>query len=181
MYKAYYGKPIDKIIFGWFNFQRLYSEIVKNAKDNSHFVEIGACQGMSSAFMVIEIINSKKNINFDIIDLWKDENYFHLFKENMKNVMDKITVRKMDSVAASLLYEDNSLDFVFVDGDHTYEGVSGDLNGWYPKIKTGGIFAGHDYYHPKFPGISKAVNEFFGNKKLLVENYSPDCWYHQKS
>ncbi len=56
---------------------------------------------------------------------------------------------------------DRSLDFVFIDGDHSYKGCSKDIALWMPKIKVGGWIGGHDYDHPKLPGVSKAVDEVF--------------------
>ncbi len=63
---------------------------------------------------------------------------------------------------------DKSLDFVFIDGDHSYEGVSKDIQLWLPKIKPGGFLSGHDYFHPKLPGVKKAVDEVFKSVKLDV-------------
>jgi hypothetical protein len=45
----------------------------------------------------------------------------------------------------SELFEDNSLDFVYIDANHTYEGVKEDIKYWYPKVKPGGLLLGHDY------------------------------------
>ena len=54
----------------WFNYPDIYSQVVLGANNNSHFVEVGSWKGMSSAYMAVEIINNKKNIKFDCIDLW---------------------------------------------------------------------------------------------------------------
>lgn len=48
------------------------------------------------------------------------------------------------SVAASTKFEDNSLDFVYVDGDHTYDAVLNDVKAYVPKIRVGGYIGGHD-------------------------------------
>lgn len=56
---------------------------------------------------------------------------------------------------------DGSLDFVFIDGDHSYEGCSKDIALWISKVKPGGFISGHDYDHPKLPGVKKAVDEVF--------------------
>ena len=50
----------------------------------------------------------------------------------------------MTSVEASKLYENESLDFVFIDACHEYSCVKEDIIAWYPKIKKGGVLAGHD-------------------------------------
>jgi len=49
------------------------------------------------------------------------------------------------SVRASIQFEDDYFDFVYLDADHTYKGVTDDLESWYPKVREGGILSGHDY------------------------------------
>lgn len=66
----------------------------------------------------------------------------------------------MDSLAAAKTFQDQSLDLVFIDADHSYEGVKADIHAWAPKVRQGGILAGHDYDQPDFPGVKKAVDEF---------------------
>ena len=66
----------------------------------------------------------------------------------------------MDSVSASKRFEDGSLDLVFIDADHSYKGVKSDLEAWGPKVRPGGVLAGHDYEQPDFPGVKQAVDEF---------------------
>ncbi len=55
------------------------------------------------------------------------------------------------------------VDIVFIDGDHDYNAVMLDLKKYYPLIKT--LICGHDYFHPEFPDVKKAVDEFFFNRK----------------
>lgn len=71
-------------------------------------------------------------------------------------------------------FASESLDFVFIDARHSYEGVKEDLNLWYPKLKTGGIMAGHDFVCPRNTesnwgtAIQPAVMEFAAEKQLDV-------------
>lgn len=53
-------------------------------------------------------------------------------------------------------------DFIFLDAMHTYESVKEDIERWWPRVKTGGIMAFHDYGHSDFPGVKRAVDEKFG-------------------
>lgn len=60
------------------------------------------------------------------------------------------------------LFEDGSLDFVFIDADHRYEAVRLDIQLWAPKVRAGGWLLGHDYNEAEFPGVCRAVREVFG-------------------
>jgi len=66
-----------------------------------------------------------------------------------------------DTVAASWRFVDGSIDFVFVDADHSYEGVKRDIEAYLPKIKNGGMMIFHDWGDPRFPGVQQAILEFF--------------------
>lgn len=58
---------------------------------------------------------------------------------------------------------DHSLDFVYIDGEHSYESCKIDIELWLPKIKINGFIGGHDYLLKCFPGVVKAVDEKFGS------------------
>lgn len=162
-------------INGWFDFEDIYRAMVECANDKAHFVEVGAFEGKSTAFMAVEILNSKKAIRFDVVDTWKgspehqtggnwqsqsvvDEKLFETFKENMRPVAHLIYPIRRSSVEASTLYSNASLDFVFIDASHDYESVKADILAWRPKVKPGGYLAGHDYLGD-FSGVRKAVDE----------------------
>lgn len=68
---------------------------------------------------------------------------------------------QLDSRRAARSFDPASVDLVFVDGDHTYEGCRGDLEAWEGALKPGGIIAGDDYW-PMFPGVQAALVERYG-------------------
>ena len=90
------------------------------------------------------------------MDAWRDlpgyEEEHHGHEQNYEITMAKMcefpghyeVVREL-SLAAAAKFADESLDFVYLDADHSYESVKADLNAWNPKIRTGGLFAGDDY------------------------------------
>lgn len=53
------------------------------------------------------------------------------------------------------------ISLVFIDGDHSYDGCKSDIAVWRDKVRAGGWLGGHDYDHPRFPGVLRAVNEAF--------------------
>lgn len=70
---------------------------------------------------------------------------------------------------------DESLDAVFIDGDHSYDAVIKDLSFWWKKIRKGGWLLGDDY-DSLFPGVPLAVNEFANKNNLKLEFLSkPDA------
>lgn len=73
----------------------------------------------------------------------------------------RCTLFASTTAAAAPSVSDSSLDFVFVDAGHSYASVRADLRAWWPKVKPGGWFGGHDY-HDAFPGVRRAVDERFG-------------------
>jgi hypothetical protein len=169
----------------WFDYQELYSMMVKIFPEKSHFVEVGSWKGMSSTFMAVEIINSEKDIKFDCVDLFeyvesqndisKDmcENLYDIFLKNIEPVKHIINPIKDYSLKASKLYENESVDFIFIGASHDYDNVIKDLYAWFPKLKIGGIIAGHDY---GCEGVNKAVNEFFSDKGIFPFG---SCWMHK--
>lgn len=73
----------------------------------------------------------------------------------------------MDSVVAAAEVEDGSLDFVFIDGFHSYEQASADIRAWMPKIKPDGYVTGHDWHHPT---VERALNELLPGWVKHVEH-----------
>jgi len=179
-------------IHGWTDHSllKLYSSVVEESESDSHFVEIGSWKGRSASYMCVEIINSGKKIKFDCVDPWTGSEehqkgaqfedihvlkgtLYEEFVKNMKPVEYQYNAIKLPSVEAAKLYEDNSLDFVFIDGAHDYDNVRSDVLAWLPKVKPGKLLTGHDW---KWPPLQKAVVEIFGNE---VQEYGT-CWKYVK-
>lgn len=170
-------------IQGNFTFQVLYSNMVSTF-NNAIFVEIGTWKGQSAVYMAEKIKESGKNINFYTIDNFKnfdgydnDEdvkngNVFETYSRNIEPVKNYIHTIIGDSKKVHEKFSENSIDFLFLDGDHTYKGVKKDLESWIGKIKRGGIIAGHDYNEPSC-GVKEAVDHFF---TFSAQQYDGGCW-----
>lgn len=166
----------------WFNYENLYSDIVKKFPSGSKFVEVGSWKGKSSSYMAVEIANSNKSIEFICVDTWKNsiensnlvpKNLFEIFINNMKPVKNYYKYLAMTSLQAAKLFNDKSLDFVFIDASHNYINVKNDILAWKPKIKKNGILAGHDYCSAH-PDVIRAVDEVLKNDFYNTES----CWIH---
>jgi len=124
---------------------------------------------------------NQNDLGYDIQEIKHFENVF-------RNTFKNTTILKMDSVLAAGTFENNTFDLVYIDADHTYESVKKDLYAWYPKVKSGGIFSGHDYCeyyiecsNTKF-GVVQAVDEFVNEFKLkdsfcITKNGSPEDYW----
>jgi hypothetical protein len=92
---------------------------------------------------------------------------------------DRRTVLRYESQEAAKQVPDHSLDFVFIDADHSYEGCRDDITAWLPKLKPGGWLCGHDYDRPAYPleGVKRAVDEFAAHNHLKVEVDVDSTWF----
>lgn len=160
---------------GYFTYPTLYRNMVSRFPTNSHFVEVGVWKGRSAAYMAVEIHNSGKTIKFDCVDTWKGSEtedghqndkfvksgtLFDKFERNIERVKHIINPVVADSISAAATYADDSIDFVFIDGDHRYECVKADIEAWTRKVKSGGVIAGHDYGW--CADVRRAVHDYFG-------------------
>ena len=175
-----------------------YSKMVKRFNSGSHFVEVGSFKGKSSSCMAEEIINSGKDIRFDCVDTWEgsEEHYkggvaednnvvdgdlFEVFLENTSRFSDVINPFRLPSKEASKLYDEESLDFVFIDAAHDMRNVLTDVRSWAPKVKKGGIIAGHDY-GGGHTGVTDAVDLYFKDILQVEVQVFEDssCWFVER-
>jgi hypothetical protein len=166
-------------ISGWCDYEEVYRTAIENAKDGAIFVEIGAFKGKSAAYAGVEILNSGKKIQLNLVDHFKGneehldptsvwyesgiaenpEYLFEICSKNLEPVKDVVTIIRKTSLQAAKQFKAGSLDFVFIDGAHDYDSVCKDIDAWLPKVKVGGIIAGHDYKSHR--EVERAVNEHF--------------------
>jgi hypothetical protein len=85
---------------------------------------------------------------------------------------DRAKLFVMTTQAASAQVPDASLDFVFIDADHSYSAVLDDIQHWRSKVRSGGWLGGHDY-NVHFPGVMKAVQHQFGKR---VKTWPGSVW-----
>jgi hypothetical protein len=126
---------------------------------------------------------------FPDLNLWLVDNYDitktihqnHTTEEVVKIALDKLDKYKgrfqwllYPSVEAAYLVDDKTLDYAFIDAEHTYEAVKEDIKAWLPKIKMGGLLFGHDF-SARFRGVKRAAKEAFGNR---LEHWGDLWWIH---
>jgi len=137
----------------------------------SLMVEVGSWIGESACIFAPRV---KRLV---CVDPWEDylgekgEEVFQSFLENT-NKWKCIEHLRVKSVQAAMLFQDGTIDAIYIDGVHNYQSVKADILAWKPKLKNGGILAGHDY-GPHAPGVIDAVNELLGTP---AEIYGETTW-----
>lgn len=95
--------------------------------------------------------------------------------ERTKEFESRIMIMRCTSLQAVLKFTDGMFDFVFLDGDHSYDAMCDDIASWHRLVKPGGWISGHDYCI--FEGVTKAVDELYGNSIELDEDFT---WFVRK-
>tara|TARA_B100000519_G_scaffold171024_1_gene157038 strand:+ start:7926 stop:8492 length:567 start_codon:yes stop_codon:yes gene_type:complete len=109
-------------------------------------------------------------------DNWTTIDYRHAFQRLV--LMDSVRLARMTFDEASWMFNDGSLDFIYVDGDASRKPSSQlhTLHTWWPKLRAGGLFAGHDY-SDEWPNVITAVDMFSVNYGVDIsvtgETYKP--------
>ena len=168
-------------IDGWFTWRAAQEEAVDHFLDGSRFVEVGTYLGRSLCSLGEVVERSGKCITVIGVDTcrgsgpegWREKD-FHAgavrdgggtFAGALhKNLLDcgfgdKVQLVIADSVSASRLFSDASLDWVHLDARHDYASVKADIEAWLPKIRKGGWLSGDDYDKEKWPDVVRAVDD----------------------
>jgi predicted O-methyltransferase YrrM len=162
-------------IEGSFTFINFY-ELMIMRFNSATFVEIGTWKGQSIMYLAerVKELNKKikiygvdtfkgckEHIEADIIDpVLLNDTLYEVYLKNIEPLKEYIITIKGNSHDVYNQFEDESIDFLFIDGSHEYKDVLKDLQLWYPKVKTGGIISGHDYTW--IDGrVKRAVDQFF--------------------
>lgn len=144
-------------------------------------VEIGVWKGEFSS-SILEYIQPQK---LYLIDPWvnvNEKSHSNAFagltdNQKMEQIFNEVNDRYSDEIQSGIIeiirdfsinalksFDDGSIGFAYIDGDHSYEGVTADLNAIFPKMKVGGIMAFDDYHRRGWwgDGVIRAINEFLG-------------------
>ncbi|MCI0537098.1 MAG: class I SAM-dependent methyltransferase [Verrucomicrobiales bacterium] len=108
----------------------------------------------------------------------------HCAFERTSFASDRRVLVRSDSVIAAAAIPDESLDFVFIDAEHTYDAVRKDIAAWAPKVRPGGIVAGHDYggLHNRRGvwGVNRAVDQYAAETGSRLQLASGRVWWLAK-
>lgn len=140
-------------------------------------VEVGVYQGKMSA----ALLSLLPNLDLHMVDRWTEYSVAErdgdpggdmptmgasmwpsverAARAAVSQYAGRYRIQKGESVTIAKQFDNHSVDFVFIDADHSYEGCKADIQAWMPKVKRGGWLMGHDY--PQRKGVREAVDEIF--------------------
>lgn len=177
------------------------SEIVIPKRDDFPriFKEMGYKKGAEVGVLAGDF--SIKLVNFGgtlfLVDAWKhiegfldmhnpdDARHEEIYQGVKSRFSDfsQVKIRRGLSIEVARTFEDGELDWVYFDADHRQEFLMADLRAWFPKVKAGGMFCGHDYFDSpgweNHMGVKAAVDHFFRGKKigLTTEYQYEHSWW----
>jgi len=159
-------------------------------------VEIGVFKGEMSA----ALLRAMPDLDLLMVDSWEGDGaaydgdsgdwhaklssasqdaFYEYARDRVAFAGNRAQIARMRSLEASKTIADATLDFVFIDADHSYDGCKADIEAWAPKVKSGGWLCGHDYENTAFPkfGVTQAVTEYLNRTKLSLELGENFTWF----
>jgi len=162
----------------------VFDFVAHQAKDGMNFVEIGSFIGGSICYFGQKLRQLDKHVNLTAVDTWKFDNistghlqlvenndYYQAFLQNVAKCGLSVQTVVSDSIAAAEKFDDESIDFLFIDGCHEYPYTENELKVWLPKMKKNSVIAGHDY---EDAAIKKAVANVLGEIRTTRLNH--ECY-----
>jgi len=167
-----------------FDYPAFYERIARELPEECRLCEIGVADGISALYIARELYLQRKEFKLYMVDNMDYGKYIQM-KTIYENIIrsglgEHIEVIPYDSVKASTLFNDGFLDFIFLDSSHEYQETKDSIKAWYPKLKDGGKFAGHDYF--EYPSVMLAVNELipevFTREQINDDPFEPEKFLH---
>ncbi len=154
--------------------ETIYGPAVAEAKDGDTLVELGVYHGRSLAMLGHMARDAGKDLHIVGVDLFEEAGAItrtagpHAYEPatlaacmaNLNATDAKVRLMVGDTADTASEFGAGTLALVFIDGDHSYEGCKRDIEAWLPKVKPGGLLAGHDF-SGEYPGVMQAVKEAF--------------------
>lgn len=158
---------------------------VGTARGESAYVLLDQCKNISMLYSIDPYVAyddwnghvgqeiNDKTYEIAIKNMEQFGDRFELLNETTKETIDRRTNRKSD-------YPEKEFDFIFIDGDHSYDGAKYDMENFYPLLKKHGFFAGHDW---NLEPVRKALMYFREENKIRIpiNNSTNQTWFWTKS
>lgn len=127
-------------------------------------VEVGSYHGKSAVNLAYAVRKGNSGAHIYCVDTWRNENIefarnvdvYSRFQQNTAAYAGIITPLRGRSAEAGLEWHGGPIDALFIDGDHSFEGVVADIRAWVPHVKSGGLLLFHD---SDLEGVRRGINE----------------------
>jgi predicted O-methyltransferase YrrM len=145
-------------------------------------VELGVATGRYS----LHLLNNSNINKLYCIDKWDDHHTVEEMesaKKRMETHKDRVIFMRSTFKDALNKFPDGFFDFIYIDGyAHTGQDAGETLRDWYPKLREGGLFAGHDY-DMAYPKTIEEVDKFtesIGKDFFVTDEVKLPSWYFLK-
>ena len=142
--------------------------LINNLPDNLIMAEVGCYQGESATIF----LDSGKVRKLYAIDIWAAPG-FDLAEQRFDEITKGRDVKKLKMTMDKAIEFLPGLDFIYIDGCHSYEWIKSDVLSSLKRVKKGGIIAGHDYSDNYKDRVVRVVNEILGKPDKL---YGDTSW-----
>lgn len=176
---------------GWFDWPAFYRARAESLPHGAVVVEVGAFLGRSLIFLARTAMELRKDLRLFAVDTFAGSpsdpavlaaveahggSLRAAFDRNLRasGVAGRVTVLETTSVRAARAFPDRGVDLVFLDGDHGEDGVTADLVAWLPKVRAGGVIAGHDI--DTYPTVGRVLDRVLGRGAYEVD-HAQNLWW----
>ena len=161
-----YSKMLHMVgVLNYYSLRPMFQYMNQQCMNNLVGCEIGCYQGKNA----LNVLNHCGIQKFYLIEPVEER----VLKQRFKKYEDKIQFIFDYSYNVADCFLDGSLDFVYIDGDHSYASVKNDINLFVSKVRKGGVIGGHDFNNYE---VALAVVEYFGNKNIMTSGFATDWW-----
>jgi predicted O-methyltransferase YrrM len=148
--------------------------------------KVGAEIGVERGFYSLELLRNNPGLRLYCVDYWTAYQGYreHVTQDKLDGLYadaaqrlepyEAVLMRGKPSVERAKEFKDGSLDFVYIDANHDLPNVIADIAAWEPKVRVGGIVAGHDYCSRKGKGYSLHVIEAVN---AWTQSYRIEPWF----
>jgi cephalosporin hydroxylase len=182
---------IENLPDGYFNEGDIeaYRKLVSDLDTDGKMLEVGSYKGRSLC-SCSDIINAN-DITVYVVDNFVGAEAFpgdcpdqkELCKEFFKNMTEfslGVMLSRGNSVEKAEDFKDGCLDLIFIDASHKKDDVIADIRAWLPKLKIGGVIAGHDYKTPDgmqgWDSVKEAVDQELPGSTIMTGS----VWMYRK-
>lgn len=149
-------------------------------------IEIGVDHGVTSEYLLTKMPNCRlygidpymNYFDWSNVEVLGQDEVMPQMLKRVERFGDRFTLIREMSDNAFDKFEDESMDFIFIDGIHTYEQVLKDCKNYWPKLKKGGLFCGHDYTN--VAQVGDAVRVFAKEINVNINRAKQDIWFWYK-